>query len=49
MSGRPEWQRTDVHVDGQWRAPRTGGRGAVEDPATEELIGFIGRDPSWAH
>ncbi len=39
MSGRPEWQRTDVHVDGQWRAPRTGGRGAVEDPATEELIG----------
>ncbi len=39
MSGRSEWQRTDVHVAGQWRAPSTGGRGAVEDPATEELIG----------
>ena len=39
MSIRAEWQRGEVHVDGQWRAPRTGMTGVVENPATEQIVG----------
>ncbi len=39
MSDRPEWQRGEVHVDGQWRTPRTSMTGVVENPATEQVVG----------
>ena len=39
MSDRVQWQRSEVHVDGQWRAPRTGRTGLVENPATEQVVG----------
>lgn len=39
MTGRPEWQRTEVHVGGRWQAPRTGATGSVEYPATELMVG----------
>ncbi len=39
MSLRAEWQRSEVHVDGKWRAARTGKTGVVENPATEQVIG----------
>lgn len=39
MSNRAEWQRAEVHVAGQWRAPHTGMTGVVENPATGQLVG----------
>lgn len=39
VSGRTEWLRDAAFIGGHWRRPQGGRTVAVEDPATEEVVG----------